>query len=84
MSVKRLLCEVDSQELAEWHAYDQRWPLPDSWQQTARLCRIIMCASGNYKRGDVPDESTFIPSSFRPIQGEQEMIAELQKLNRMK
>jgi len=82
MTVKRLLAETDSQELAEWWAFDQRWPLPDHWQQTARLCRIVMCASGNYKRNDIPDESVFIPSSRKVEQTQDQIIAELMKLQR--
>jgi hypothetical protein len=39
-----------------------------------------MAASGNYKKQDIPDESAFMPVTKRPTQGEQEMIAELQKL----
>lgn len=39
-----------------------------------------MCASGNYKRGDVPDESVFIPSAFKPEQSQNQIIAELMKL----
>lgn len=66
--------------MSEWFAYDQRWPLPDHWQQTARLCRIVMASSGNYKKHDIPDESAFIPTARRPVQGEQEMIAEFKKL----
>ena len=72
--------EIDSQEIAEWYAFDQRWPLPDPWQQTARLARIVMCASGHYKKNDIPDESAFIPSSHRPEQTEDQIIAELMKL----
>lgn len=78
MTVKRLLSEIDSEELSEWYAYDQRWPLPDGWWQTARVCRTIMAASGNYKR--VPEEKVFIPSSVRPHQTQEEMFAELAKL----
>ena len=78
MSVRRLLEEVDSKELAEWAAFDALWPLPDHWQQTARICRIIMAASGNYKR--VPDEEVFIPSSKKPKQTQEAMFAELMKL----
>lgn len=78
MSVKRLLEEVDSKELSEWAAYDAMWPLPDHWQQTARLCRTIMASSGNYKR--VPDEEVFIPSSKKPQQSQEEMMQELLKL----
>lgn len=81
MSVKRLLQEVDSQEIAEWFAYDQRWPLPDSWAQTARMCRVIMAASGNYKKHDLPDEDVFIPSVVKPEQTNAQMISELMKLN---
>lgn len=78
MSVKRLLQEVDSREMASWFAYDQLWPISDGWQQTARICRIIMAASGNYKK--VPDEEVFIPSKRKPVQSQQQMIAELMKL----
>lgn len=80
MTVKRLLNEIDSEEIAEWWAYDQRWPLPDPWQQTARMCRIIMCASGNYKRHDIPDEKAFIPSVVKGGQSQAEMLSELMKL----
>lgn len=77
-----MLQEIDSQEIAEWYAFDQRWPLPDPWQQTARLARIVMCASGNYKKNDIPDEDAFIPSSRKPGQTEEQIIAELMKLQR--
>jgi hypothetical protein len=80
MSVKRLLQEMDSKEIAEWYAYDQRWPLPDPWGQTARLCRVIMASSGNYKKHDIPEESAFIPSVVKAEQTEQQMINELLKL----
>lgn len=81
MSVKRLLAEVDSKEIAEWYAFDQRWPLPDPWGQTARLCRVIMASSGNYKKHDIPDESAFIPIAVKPEQTQQQIMAELMKLN---
>jgi len=82
MTVRRLLSEIDSEELSEWYAYDQRWPLPDGWQQTARLCRVVMAASGNYKKPDIPDEAVFIPTAKRPTQSTEQMIAELMKLKK--
>jgi hypothetical protein len=81
MSVKRLLQEVDSKEIAEWYAFDQRWPLPDPWGQTARLCRVIMASSGHYKKNDIPDEAAFIPTVIKPEQSQQQLMAELNKLN---
>lgn len=78
MSVKRLLREIDSEELSEWYAYDQRWPISDGWQQTARICRTIMASSGNFKR--VPDEEVFIPTAVKPEQSQDRIIAELMKL----
>lgn len=78
MSVKRLLREIDSEELSEWYAYDQRWPISDGWQQTARICRTIMASSGNFKR--VPDENVFIPSIVKPEQSQDQIISELMKL----
>lgn len=78
MTVKRLLSEVDSEEISEWYAYDQRWPLPDHWWQTARICRTIMAASGHYK--NLPDERKFIPAQVAPQQTQAEMWAELAKL----
>ena len=78
MSVKRLLIEVDSEELAEWYAYHQRWPLEDGWQQTARICRTVCAASGNFKR--TPEEKDFIPAAKAPAQSAAEMAAELAKL----
>jgi hypothetical protein len=80
MTVRQLLANADSEELSEWYAYDQRWPLPDPWQQTARLCRIVMASSGNYKRHDIPEESVFIPATRKPTQSQAEMFAELTKL----
>ena len=73
-----MLSEVDSEELSEWYAYDQRWPLPDHWLQTARICRVIMAASGNYKT--IPDERKLIPSAIGHEQPKSEMLAELAKL----
>jgi len=81
MSVKRLLEEVDSKEIAEWYAFDQRWPLPDPWGQTARLCRVIMASSGNYKKNDIPDEAAFIPTVVKPEQTQSQIMGELMKLN---
>jgi len=75
--VKALLAEVDSEEISEWFAYDQRWPISDGWQQTARLCRVIMASSGNYKR--VPEEETFIPIAVRRPQDKSAMNQELEK-----
>ena len=75
MSVKRLLEEVDSRELSEWWAYHRIHPLPDSWKQSARICRTIMAASGNYKR--IPDEEEFIPGQR---QSHESMLRELSKL----
>ena len=80
MSVKRLLQEVDSEEIAEWYAFDQRYPLPDHWAQTARMCRIIMASSGNYKKNDIPDESVFMPRAIKPEQSQDQMFNELMKL----
>lgn len=77
-SVKELLETVDSQELSEWAAFDQIYPLPNPWLQTARICRTIMAASGNYKR--VPDEDIFIPSSRKKPQSQEQMMQELAKL----
>ena len=77
-TVKELLRDCDSEELAEWHAFHQLYPLPDPWLQTARMCRIIMAASGNYKR--VPEEEVFIPSTRKAHQSEEQMFAELMKL----
>lgn len=73
-----MLSEIDSEELSEWYAFDQRWPLGDSWQETARICRVVMAASGNYKR--VPDEADFIPASKKPTQTQDQMLSELMKL----
>jgi len=80
MSVKRLLDEVDSKEIAEWYAFDQRWPLPDPWGQTARLCRVIMASSGNYKKHDLPDEAAFIPTAVKAEQSKSQIMSELLKL----
>lgn len=82
MSVKRLLQEIDSEELTMWQAYDQRWPLPDHWGQTARLCRVVMAASGNFRRHDLPDESVFIPAVRKPEQTQDQLMSELLKLSR--
>lgn len=78
MTVKEMLARMDSEELTEWQEYDKRWPLPDSWWQTARVMRTIMAASGNYKR--LPDESKLIPSAIRPEQSQESIVAEFSKL----
>lgn len=72
---------MDSKEIAEWYAYDQRWPLPDPWGQTARLCRVIMASSGNYKKHDIPEEAVFIPTVVKAEQTENQILNELMKLN---
>lgn len=77
-SVKELLNTVDSEELSEWAAFDQIYPLPNQWLQTARICRTIMAASGNYKR--VPDEDVFIPAARKKPQTQEQMMQELAKL----
>lgn len=77
-SVKELLKTVDSEELSEWAAFDQIYPLPNPWLQTARICRTIMAASGNYKR--VPDEDVFIPAARKKPQTQEQMMQELAKL----
>jgi len=79
-TVRELLDSLDSEELSEWIAYDQRWPLPDSWWQTARLARTIMAASGNYKR--LPEEKVFIPAVKTARQTQEEMLNELMKLQK--
>ena len=77
-TVKELLASIDSDELSEWAAFDQIYPLPNHWLMTARICRTIMAASGNYKR--VPDEEVFIPAARRKPQTQEQMMAELAKL----
>jgi hypothetical protein len=72
---------MDSREISEWYAYDQRWPLDDGWQQTARICRIIMAASGNYGN-KVPEESAFIPATRKAEQTQDQIISELMKLTK--
>jgi hypothetical protein len=79
--VKQLLRETDSEELSEWYAYDQRWPLPDSWFQMARICKVIMASSGNYKT--LPDEKKLIPAAIGADQSRDELIAELAKLGNL-
>jgi len=81
MSVKRLLQEMDSKEIAEWYAFDQRWPLPDPWGQTARICRVVMAASGNYKKNAIPEDSAFIPSVVKAEQTDNQILSELMKVN---
>jgi hypothetical protein len=81
MTVKEMLSRMDSEEISLWHAYDQRWPLEDSWKQTARICRIIMAASGNYGN-KVPEEAAFIPATKKIDQTQDQIIAELMKLTK--
>lgn len=80
MTVKEMLERMDSRELSEWYAYDQRWPLPDPWQQTARICRVIVASSGKFNRRDIPDEVAFMPVAIKPEQSQSQIIAELMKL----
>jgi len=39
-----------------------------------------MAASGNYKRGSLPEESAFIPTAVRPEQSREAMMNEIMKL----
>jgi hypothetical protein len=39
-----------------------------------------MAASGNYKRKDIPEESVFIPRAIKPEQTNDQIFAELMKL----
>jgi hypothetical protein len=39
-----------------------------------------MCASGNYKKNDIPDEMAFTPAAVKPEQTQEQIIAELAKL----
>lgn len=41
-----------------------------------------MCASGNYKQRDIPDEKAFIPTAVKPEQSQAEMVSEMMKLMR--
>jgi hypothetical protein len=40
-----------------------------------------MAASGNYKKGDIPDEAVFIPTTVKQEQSQAQIINELMKLN---
>jgi hypothetical protein len=40
----------------------------------------VMASSGNYKKHDIPKEEVFIPSTHKPGQTSDQMIAELMKL----
>jgi hypothetical protein len=40
-----------------------------------------MASSGSYKKNDIPDEAAFIPSVIKPEQTQQQVLAELMKLN---
>jgi hypothetical protein len=40
-----------------------------------------MASSGNYKKHDIPDEAAFIPTVIKPEQSQQQLMAELMKLN---
>jgi len=42
--------------------------------------KLVMAASGNYKRNDIPEESVFIPAALKPNQTADQMWAELAKL----
>lgn len=46
--------------------------------QTARICKIVMAASGNYKR--VPEEQVFIPAAVNAEQSQDHIVSELMKL----
>jgi hypothetical protein len=46
------------------------------------MCKVIMAASGNYKR--VPEEDTFIPAAVRRPQSQEAMFAEIAKLKALR
>ena len=41
-----------------------------------------MAASGNYKRGSLPEEAAFIPTVVRPEQSRESMMNEIMKLTK--
>ena len=44
------------------------------------MCRIVMCASGNYKKNSIPKEEEFIPTAKKAEQSSDQMWNELMKL----
>jgi hypothetical protein len=62
MSVRQLLAEVDSRELAEWMAYDRLDPLGD--ERADYRAAIIAATVANRSRGK--GERSYSPADFVP------------------
>ena len=74
MTVKNC-CKKLTQGISEWYAYDQRWPLPDHWQNREDM--QSEASSGNFNTAN-----EFIPAVVKKTQSQEEMYAELRKLEK--
>lgn len=73
---KQLLAECDAEELAEWEAYWLIEPWGDEWRQVARLTTALCTAWGSKNL----EEEMLMPSSRKPPQSKDAMMAELMKV----
>jgi len=75
MTHKQLLESCDAEELAEWESFWLIEPWGDEWRQTARLTTALCTAWGSKNL----EEEMIMPSSRKPPQTKEQMIAELRK-----
>lgn len=81
MTVSELCDRMTSAELSEWMALDMfHRPLPDPWRQTGVLASAVLAP--HCGRGKTPKADDFVPVARLP-QTQDEMLAELQKLQRL-
>lgn len=72
-SIDRLQEKVDSQQFAEWLAFNRISPLPDPWRQTGILAATTQNYSGFAKKAAKPGD--FIPAYKPKVQSAAEMNA---------
>ena len=75
MTHKQLLASCDAEELCEWEAFWTIEPWGDQWRQTARLATALCTAWGSKNL----EEEMLMPSSRKPPQPKEQMLAELRK-----
>jgi hypothetical protein len=73
---RQLLEECDAEELAEWEAFWLVEPWGDEWRQVARLATALCTAWGSKNL----EEEMIMPSSRKPPQSPEQMMAELKKI----
>jgi hypothetical protein len=81
MTVGELERRMDSKELSEWVAYTKHFEaLPDSWRETGLV--VAATLAPHSPKGRAPKSDDFVPLE-KPPQHEDQMLEQLQQLNRI-